>query len=98
MFLSNEMKRFIGVRRRSESKLGQTGSRMKMTSTCSTRAALRAIAVEKSGRGRHKRGFVLTGSDLKGMPGGVIVIFVKETEDGNQHMQENPCEEEQSPS
>lgn len=45
MFLSKGMKWFNGVRRTSEMKFRQTGSRMKMTSTWRTRAAVRAMAV-----------------------------------------------------
>src|SRR5580658_7308729 len=44
MFLSKGMIWLRGVRRRREMKLRQMGRRMKITSTCRTRAAARAIA------------------------------------------------------
>src|SRR6266850_3395947 len=46
MPLSKGMIWLSGVRRRREIKLRQTGRRMKTTSTCKTRAAARAMAVE----------------------------------------------------
>lgn len=54
MFLSNGMMSLRGVRRRREMKLRQTGRRIKITSTCKTKAAVRAIAKNR-GQTQNKR-------------------------------------------
>jgi hypothetical protein len=90
---------FNGVLRSTEMKFRQTGNRMKMASTWSTRAAARAIAeretaiesarVSRSGWSRNER----TEGDAKGGSSGdevVLQLVVQEAEPEDDQVEEQP--------
>lgn len=80
MFLSKGMISFKGVWRSREMKFLQTGSRMKATSTCRMRAAVRAMAGSQVGT-REKRSvksaFVSPGEEyaLNPYPKAALALF-----------------------
>lgn len=104
MFLSKGMNELSGVLRRMEMKLRQTGRRMSATSTCRTRAAVRAIAKFSRQYGLPRTGKplgVLTESDTESRAGGdrvVLELVVHETKGDDETVEEDEEEEEHAAS
>lgn len=108
MFLSKGMTSFKGVRRSMEMKFLQTGSRMKATSTCRMRAAVRAMAGSQVATGGKKvskihtrvsRRRLHTEPVSEGCPSVVQVVFqlvVNEAKGEDQEVEKNPDSEKQA--
>jgi hypothetical protein len=81
-------------------KLRQTGRRMKMTSTCRTRAAARAMAADgtqrpRKGESQDKR----TESDAKSRTGGgevILQVIIQKAKDRDEEVEEDPGGEKEA--
>jgi hypothetical protein len=94
------MMSFKGVRLKIDTKLRQTGSKMKITSTWSTRAAVRAMANDASESAFTGIEVSRTESKPKERPCGyriVVQLVVQEAKDGHDDMQEDVDAEKHLP-